>query len=179
MILLTIFRKESVRLILAFLFAFVPFIFLPVFFSFLHLTFFAPFLIIAYYKKPFAVALWFSLLCGLLMDLVSSQHHLGLHAFAYGCTTWVLYGQKRHFFEDRPSTLPIMTAFFAVLSTLIQIAMLALFEIPLPISWAWVASDLVLMPVLDALYAFVWFTLPSLFMPRIPRHEYFLQKDNK
>lgn len=108
------------------------------------------------------------------MDLLSSQQHLGLYALNYCLTLWMIYPQKRNFFEDRLSTLPVMTYLFSFLSTLIHLLLLDSFEKSLSLSWIWVGTDLLLMPLADAFYAFIWFTLPSLFMPRAPKREYFV-----
>jgi hypothetical protein len=54
-----------------------------------------------------------------------------------------------------------MTFFFAIGSTLIQTILLFIFEKGIAISWGWGVTDLLLFPLFDALYAFLWFTLPA------------------
>lgn len=110
------------------------------------------------------------------MDLLSSHRHLGLFALNYCFVTTLLYPQKQHFFEDSISTLPIMCFFFAVASTLIQIPLHRVFESPIALSQDWWLNDLILMPLFDALYGLVWFTLPGFFLPRKSKREYFLDE---
>ena len=169
-------NKDIFRIVLAFIFSFVPALILPIMLPMWRLTFFAPFLIITYYKTTFYPSLWISLICGMIIDLLSSYPHLGLHGAAYCATTWCLYSQKRNFFEDRLSTLPLMTAFFSFLSTVFLFILVLIFAQPIPFSAGLVITDFVFMPACDALYAFVWFTLPAVFMPRSPKREYFLNR---
>ena len=149
---------------------------LPNFFPSLKLFFFVPFLIIVFYKKPLVSALWLSLFCGLFVDLVGDQQYLGLYSLNYCLCTLLLYPQKRHFFRDKVTTIPLMTFFFSVVSTLIQVFLVYSFEIGIPLSWKWVGTDLLAMPALDALYGYFFFTLPNVFLPQAAKREYFLNK---
>ena len=151
-------------------------LFMPALFPALNLTFFAPFLVVSFYKKPLFICLWFALICGVVLDLLASEHRLGLHAINYCLATWLLYDQKRNFFEDSLSTLPIMTFFFSVISTGIQAILLYIFEHGIAFSWEWAGTDLVIMPLCDAAYAFVSFTIPFILMSSKTRRsgdEYF------
>lgn len=134
----------------------------PVLLPGLHLLFFVPFLIILFYQKPLPTALWASLFCGLILDLLSSHHRLGLNALSYCITTGVLYRQRSHFFADRISTLSVMTFFFSVLSTIFQVVLISALDKGIPLSQKWFIVDLLVMPVCDAFYAFVVFILPAL-----------------
>ncbi|NGX58738.1 MAG: hypothetical protein K940chlam3_01646 [Chlamydiae bacterium] len=169
-------KTINLRLFTAFLFALVPILFLTPWFPQWKLTYFAPFLVITFYKKPLETCLWLGLISGLIMDLLSSQHHLGIHALNYCLTISLLYSQKQYFFEDSLSTIPIMTFFFAVISTILQVPLYALFEKGIPLSQDWIIKDLLVMPLIDALYGFIWFTLPAIFLPRNPKREYFLDE---
>ncbi len=102
------------------------------------------------------------------MDLFASRWRLGIHVVTYCLTTVVLYRGKAHFFEDKISTLPTMTLLFAVISTLIETVLLGVFSSGLPFSWGWTATDLVLLPVADAIYAMAWFSLPAYLLRRRP-----------
>lgn len=135
----------------------------------LRLTYFAPFLIIACYQKSLKACLWLALGVGVLLDLLSSQTRLGLYAFDYCLTIALLYPQRRNFFADSITTLPIMVFLFAFLSTVIMAILLYSVETRNVFSWPWVFTDLICMPLLDALYAFVLFTLPSTIFGRTPR----------
>ncbi len=133
-----------------------------------------PVLVITYYKKNLVTSLWLSFLCGTIVDLLASNQHLGLYALNYCLTTIVIFFQRRHFFADRLSTIPIMTFLFSFLSTLLQMILLFLFDKPVPISLSLLETDLLLMPLADSLYAFCVFTLLP-FMPRQSNREYFFK----
>ena len=140
---------------------------LPVFFSSLHLLYFAPFLIASFYQCSLKSCLWWALICGSMIDLLSSQTRLGTYAFNYCLTTICLYRYKFLFFEDRLSTLPIMTFCFACVATLIQATLFSFIGIPFPFSWKWMISDLFLSPFQNLMYAGLAFSLPSLLMIHI------------
>ena len=119
-------------------------------FPHIHLLYFAPFLVLTFYKKSRFAVLWRAIGCGLILDLFSSTPQLGLTALNYCLVCWVLYGQRHNFFEDKPFTLPLMTFFFSILSTLIG-ALTALFlSHPLHLSFRWFLTDFLCMPLFDA-----------------------------
>lgn len=169
-------KTINIRLLGAFVFAWIPILFLTPWFPQWKLTFFAPFLVIAYYKKPLETCLWLALGAGLFMDMMSSQRHLGIHALANVLTTAFLYPQKQHFFEDSLSTIPIMTFLFALIDTFFQIPLYTFFEQAIPLSRDGIIKDLLIMPMIDGFYGFLWFTLPAIFLPRQSKREYFLDE---
>ncbi len=142
------------------------------------LTVFAPLLIILFYKKNYLACLWWSLVCGAFMDLLASHTQFGLYAVNYCLTTLLIYGLRRNFFADSFSTLPIMTFFFAVCSTLFQGILIYTFEKENVFSWNWTITDLIYMPSLDALCAFCVFIFPSLLLGKRPRRgkDYFTER---
>lgn len=168
---------DSKRLDLAFLFCLLLTLVIPSLFPFLRLSFFAPFLIISIYRKNLSTSLWMGLLCGLIMDLLSSHPRLGIHALNFCITLLVLYPQKRNFFADSLTTLPIMTFLFASFSTLIMVFLVYGLEMNGVLSWHWVITDLLIMPAADAVYAFCCFILPGLIFgkPRRSGKDYFFQ----
>jgi rod shape-determining protein MreD len=117
------------------------------------------------------------LLCGLILDLLSSHTRLGIHALNFCITLLVIYPQKRNFFADSLTTLPIMTFLFASLSTLIMVFLVYGLEMNDVLSWHWVITDLLIMPAADAAYAFCCFILPGLIFgkPRRRGKDYFFQ----
>jgi rod shape-determining protein MreD len=133
---------------------------LPLLFSSFHLLFFAPFLVLSFYRSPLPYCLWWALICGFIIDLLSSHMRLGAYAFNYCLTTLCLYRYQLYFFEDRFSTLPVMTFFFSLLSALIHVFFAYLTGLSFILSWSWLANDLFWMPLQNALYAIVAFTLP-------------------
>lgn len=134
-------------------------LFIPPLFPHLRLIFFAPFLITAYYQKSYASCLWLSFFCGLILDLLSSSF-IGLHALNYCLITGLLFPQRRHFFADNLSTLPIMVFFFSFLSTLFEAILIHTYDSSLTLSLKWIFIDLFLMPCFDAIYAFGCFIFP-------------------
>jgi hypothetical protein len=134
---------------------------LPLFFPFLHLLYFPPFLILCFYRCSFVGCLWWALICGLIVDLFSSETRLGNYAINYCLTTLCFYRYKFHFFEDGFSTLPVMSSGFTCLSTLIQVGMFYLIGKPFILSGEWIINDLILIPVQMAIYAILAFSLPA------------------
>jgi cell shape-determining protein MreD len=172
---------QKKNLLFVFLSALALTLFVPVVFPTLKLVFLAPFLIVLLYKKPLITCLWGSLICGLILDILSPHTRLGLYSMNFTLTTGILYAQRRHFFADKASTLPIMTFFFSVISTVIQGVLLNTFEGPFQISWGWLFSDLIVMPLMDASYAFLIFILPYLLFGKPVRKgkDYFLQNQTE
>lgn len=152
-------RSLSSVLIISILFALVT----PAVFPHVRLLFFAPFLVIFYYQKTYLASLWASFFCGVFIDIFAGDTRIGLHGLEYCFTTFLLYRQRRHFFADSLSTLPLMTLFFSVTSTVIEWILMNVIEHPVGGSWQWILTDLVYMPVLDALYAFIVFVVPFFF----------------
>ena len=60
---------------------------------------FSPFLALLYNRSNFHTSLWIASLCGLMIDLLSSEFRLGIHALTYCLATFLLYQQKKHFFS--------------------------------------------------------------------------------
>lgn len=131
-----------------------------IFFSSFRLMTFAPFLALSYNRLSFVKALWMAFGLGLILDLLGNELRFGLYALNFVLTTGVIYSQKRHFFEDKATALACFSALIAAFSTLLQLILLYLFDKGLDISGKTVLSDVVLMPILDGLYAFLWFTCP-------------------
>ncbi|HSX10948.1 MAG TPA: rod shape-determining protein MreD [Chlamydiales bacterium] len=124
---------------------------------------FAPFLALVIMKCHHPRALWLSLIAGACVDLVSDDP-MGLHALNYTLITALLFQFRKHFLYDHPLHLSLFTGLISVLSTILQLVLLFLFDRRVPFEGKWVFADLIGMPVIDALYAFVWFAAPlSLF----------------
>lgn len=132
---------------------------MPVIAPSLRLLFFAPFLVISFYKKSFPYSLWCSFFCGLIIDLLSVQSPFGFYACNYTLTTAILYNQKRNFFSDHLSTLPLMTFLFSFTATILQVLFVYIFGNHVSLGLQWIFSDLFIMPGSDALFALLWFIL--------------------
>jgi hypothetical protein len=108
-----------------------------------------------------------------MIDLFSADTPLGQYAKIYCLTTLFLYRHKFHFFEDRLSTLPLMTSAFTIISYLMQLAIFMIMSKPFALSWEWAFQDLALLPLQMALYSLLFFTFP-LFLLRHLKRRYLL-----
>lgn len=143
----------------------------------LRLIAFAPFLSLAYMRTSLLASLWLSFLSGLIIDLLSAELRFGTYALNYSLTTLILYNQKRHFFEDKPLSLPLFTLFFSLISTLLQLILLK----EVSFTWKLALTDLCVMPLCDALYALFWFTIPLKIIAYVKKGTWrrFLRKERK
>ncbi len=132
----------------------------PLFFSNLPFLFFAPYLIQVIYRCSSYTSLWHALFCGLIIDLLSASSPFGLYAINYVATVWLLFPRRQNFFEDKLSTLPLMTSFFSFLSTALLAILAFIFGHKVGYSWKWIGIDLITLSILDGVYAFLWYTLP-------------------
>ncbi len=104
------------------------------------------------------------------MDLLAPYPRLGILAVNYCATSMIVYRAKSWFFEDSLISLPVMTFLFAEVSTLLHALLLGLFASGPVVSWTWIATDLLLLPLLDAFYAWIWFAFPAHLLRRRPAH---------
>lgn len=147
-----------------------------VFLPHVRLLAFSPFLALLYNRSRFMAALWIASFCGLTIDLLSSEFRFGIHALNYCLTTFLLYQQKKHFFEDKPLALSLFTILISIVSTVLQLLLISIFDHPLPLSGKLLVTDLLLMPIADAIYAFVWFSCPMMlfaYIKKIGWHTFF------
>lgn len=151
---------KPIPLPIAFALALFVALFGSVFLPHIRLMAFAPFLALLYMREELVASLWIATACGLCVDLFSSELRFGTHALIYCLTTFFLYSQKRNFFSDQPLAFSLFTALISCFSTLLQLTLLYLFGTKFPFSVALLCTDGILMPFLDALYAFLWFTCP-------------------
>ncbi|MBI3236693.1 MAG: hypothetical protein HYZ48_03200 [Chlamydiales bacterium] len=127
----------------------------------LHLFAFSPFFAIVYNKRSLIASLWITALCGTFLDLISSELTFGLTPLYLVLTTCALYRAKKHFFEDKPLSLSLFTALISSVATLLHIATTTIFDRAIhTLSWKFALIDLIIMPMIDAIYAFIWFYLP-------------------
>ncbi|MBS0629033.1 MAG: hypothetical protein JSS30_02270 [Verrucomicrobia bacterium] len=120
---------------------------------------FSPFLAIVFLRKPFLPSLWIGALCGLLVDLFTVDIRFGVFALCSVGTTALTFQLKRYFYEDNLFSIPLYTAAIsAVFSTLqfVLLRHLVTFNLQL------LLSTLLIMPLVDGLYGFVWFTCPRM-----------------
>ncbi len=120
---------------------------------------FAPFLVLSTVYLNFPKALWLAFASGTIIDLLSSSH-MGLYALCYSLTIAILYRQKRNFIDEKPLNLALFTALISLCSTIISTLLLFIFDRSAAYSGQWAFIDSWTMPLLDAVYAFVWFYCP-------------------
>jgi rod shape-determining protein MreD len=134
----------------------------------LHLLAFAPYVALVSLKCSTPRALWLSAIAGAFIDLFSDDP-MGLHALNYTLSCFLLLRLKKHFLFNNPFHLSLFSFLVSSLSTLLQLILLFLFDRRVPFSGRWIFADLVGMPVIDALYAFVWFAAPLVLFERLHR----------
>ena len=130
---------------------------------------FSPFLALSYHRLSFLGSLWVASLCGLFIDLFASDLRLGIHALSLCLVTLVLYQQKRHFFEDKPLAICLFTGLISWLATLIQWILIPLCGRSFALSKGLLLTDLLIMPLCDALYAFLCFCCPLMLYSHIKK----------
>lgn len=156
---------------------------LPQLFPKVQIQYLIPYLIVGIYYRPLAFNLWHAAFCGCFLDLFSSEPRFGIHALSYTATLYMVTGLRRQFFEDKLSTLPILTLLFSSISTLIHTLLIAVAcQMPTYLqNPQWIMSDLCMMPVIDGVYAFLWsavLRLFSVYHPK-PRDSYILKKNGQ
>lgn len=131
-------------------------IFLP---SFRFLAF-APFFAIAFQRLTLYQSLWTAVFIGLLIDLISPSLRFGFFSLNYFLTSWIAYRQKSLFFEDKTISFFFYTAFISCIASTLQLTLLLSSSSRFPIHLSFLFSDLLIMPLIDGVYAFFWFTCP-------------------
>ncbi|MCH9630794.1 MAG: hypothetical protein S4CHLAM37_08000 [Chlamydiia bacterium] len=123
---------------------------------------YSPYLAFVFISKPLLKALWHSFFCGLIIDCTQSYLPFGFCSIAYCIITVILYKQKWTIFEDNSFSLSIFAGSFSFLFSSMQITVMYFRKIPLALSSSYFVKELLLMPFVDAIYAFTCFT--SLFL---------------
>ena len=132
----------------------------PMMFPSMRLLAFAPFLVILYTRLSLIHCLWCAFGCGMAIDLLSSGMSLGVHALNYVLVTLALYRIRKFFFVHKPVALALLTSLFSLLSTALQLMLMALYGDRIPYGVRGVISDFLVMPLLDGAYAFFGYTCP-------------------
>lgn len=125
----------------------------------LSLLAFAPFLALVSMRPHLPSALWLSALAGAMTDLFSDDP-IGLHALNFVCVVALLSRLQKLVSSEHPFHLSFFTALLSSLSTAFHLILLFLFDRRVPFDGKWILTDLLGMPMIDALYAFVWFAAP-------------------
>jgi len=158
-----------------------PFFLIALFFaltSFFPILPFSPYLAILYRRSEWIKALWIATLCGFILDLLSTSP-FGLHALQMLVVTICLY-RFRIYFVDKPIGLASYTALISLASTLFSRLSLIIYDSGLPFTFKGLITDFILMPLADALYAFLFFSCPLIFYQLLRKlyfHFLFLKKE--
>jgi rod shape-determining protein MreD len=133
-------------------------------FYFLKLTYFAPFLILIFYKTSIYTSIWLSIISGLILDLFSSSY-FGLNAICYASASVFLYNEKKYF-SLKNINISIFTAIYSFIFSLFYPLCLFIFEKGIKITFKWMITDLLIMPFIDGIYAFLLFAIPLIFIQK-------------
>lgn len=153
---------------------------MPIFNTSLRLSFLIPCLVVLFYQRTFIFCLWSSFFSGLLLELLSSESFLGLYVTSYCCAAAIIYPQKKHFFADNLSTLPILTCLTSVCVTFSQVLLIYIFQKEVLLNWSWFATNILFMPFFDSAYAFFLFLMPTILFGKRRRHgkDFFMHRSN-
>jgi rod shape-determining protein MreD len=96
---------------------------------------------------------------GLLVDLFSDCP-LGLYPISYTLATAILFRFRNRFLYERPLHLAVFASFSSLLSSILQLFFLFLFDRRAPIAGQWIAVGWLTAALIDGLYAFIGFSGP-------------------
>lgn len=120
---------------------------------------FAPFFVLVILYCRLSTILWISFLCGLILDLFSSTK-MGLYILNYCFTSFLLYRQKRNFIEEKLINFLMFTGIYSFTATLLQLMIRYIFDKNAVFFHYKYFIDMITMPFLDAVYAYIWFYIP-------------------
>lgn len=136
-------------------------------FSRVELHFFVPPIVMLLTLGTLTQTAWACLLIGCFLDVTSYSPRFGFLALAYLLTVFSMNSCKRLLARDSFITLPFLTYCFSAITSLYEIILALLFDIPLPShEFRWVLNDVLLMPLLDAAYSIIIFSLPHYLFSR-------------
>jgi len=166
-------KKEKFKKLKFFLLLFIAMISMIFFSSFVNIKFiyFAPFIIFLFYRFNFITILWISTLLGFFQDLFSSSF-FGISAISYLICSIILFREKR-FFNDKPINLSIFTIIYSVIYSLFNPILFFIFDKKINLSIKWVATDLLIFPLLDGIYALILFAMPILLIENFTKFGFF------
>ena len=139
-------------------------------FSNIKLVYFALFIIFLFYHLSFISILWIAMLLGFFQDLLSSSF-FGINACLYLISVMVLFKEKKYF-NDKPISLSIFTAIFSLIFSLFSPILFFIFDKKINLSIKWIITDIIVYPILDGIYAFVFFAMPILFFEYVRKIGY-------
>ena len=78
-------------------------------------------LVISFYSQPYLRSIWIALGTGLFLDLLGNHEPFGLYALLTTVTTLLLHRFKMRFFEESLTTLPLLSALYSAIFSLLLI----------------------------------------------------------
>ena len=147
------------RLIYSFIFSTFAAISFSAFIPFYKPVFYAPFLAISFLSTTFISCLWLSCFGGFIIDILSSTH-MGLNCLVYTLLTVIFYKQRRYFI-DSPANIALFTILISFFYMLLTFILLYVLDKGVRISSISFLTDFVVLPLLDGIYAVVFFVLPT------------------
>lgn len=130
---------------------------------------FAPFIVFYLMHAPLKSALWKAALVGLLLDCLNSSLPFGFYASAHMICCLILYKKRAILIGDKPFSLALFTFGFSIIFTLLEHGFLSFAKTKLIFSYQALATEFIIMPLCDAAYAFVFFSLPAMIFSTIKR----------
>ena len=154
-------KKEKFKKLKIFSLLFISLFSMIFFSSFIDIKFiyFAPFIIFLFYRFSLITILWIATLLGFFQDLFSSSF-FGISAILYLLCCIILFREKR--FTDKPINLSLFTILFSLIYSIFNPILFFIFDKKINLSIKWLAADLIIFPLLDGIYAFVFFAMPIL-----------------
>lgn len=143
-----------------FLLHFSLFFLLPYFLPTYCIQAFTPYLVFKLANSERIHYLWRCFFCGLIVDLFSSSIYFGQTACIYTLLGALFYHHKETFFMDKWPSLPLLTALFTSLSTLLSAFFLSFVSGDFYFSAKWMVTDLLQMPFIEAAVALLIYSLP-------------------
>lgn len=134
------------------------------------LAFFAPFLAMVYHRHSLVGSLWISAGCGIVIDLLSTTP-FGIYSLNYAVVSLLLY-RYRIYFVEKPIGLASLTLIFSIMSSVIARIFFFIIGISLPFTLKGGATDFLLLPLADGVYALLFFSCP-LILYRLARRQWF------
>jgi len=150
------------KISLAFFLALCALFFNSLIFPGIRLIAFAPFLALVFQKKDFLPSLWIALGCGLFIDLCTTDVRFGLFSLGYLLTACLCHKQRNLFYEERIFSLSFYTILISACFSIIQFSLMTSFNRKLYFNAVTAFNNFLLMPLLDGISAFFWFTCPLL-----------------
>ncbi|MGL4348688.1 MAG: hypothetical protein ACRCSV_04455 [Chlamydiales bacterium] len=142
-------------------------IFFPILFPNVRFVFFAPLQAFLFIRSPLVLSLWVSLFIGLFLDCTTTSFPFGIHTILCVAIAFLMYGRKKHFFEEKIFSWVLYSALISSLYTALLFFCNLLVNVPPPLSLRGIFSDMVIMAIIDGIYTLIWFKLPMYIINRL------------